>query len=125
MDAFLPMMEHYVTVAGPPTVTAGGASDTGGGTQVTWPTNRATGIQCLINAPMGISQDRFGQPMLIGTATIAMFYTGAQRGDRIEVTAGPTYVGLKMRVIGIKSQPRVEFLGFTEDINHLQCENVS
>lgn len=124
MDQFAVLMEHVVTVAGPPTVTAGGAPDPGGGTQVTWPTTRQGGVACLINAPMGVESDRHGQLMLIGRATVAMFYTGAQRGDRLEVTAGPTWVGLKMKVVGIKSQPRVEFLGFTEDITHLQVERV-
>lgn len=123
MDQFLVLMEHTVTVQGPPTVTAGGVPDPGGGTQVTWPTTRQSGVACLINAPMGVETDRFGQPQLIGRATIAMFYTGTQRGDRLLVTAGPTYVGLKMKVVGIKSQPRVEFLGFTE-IVHLQVEKL-
>lgn len=114
------MMEHYVTVAGPPTV----SRDAGGGTLMTWPTTRQSAVQCLINAPMGVTKDEFGQDRLVGNATIAMFYTGTQRGDRLEVTAGPTYVGLKMKVVGIKSQPGVAFLGFT-DIVHLQVENAN
>ena len=124
MDQFAVLMEHYVTVQGPPTVTAGGVPDPGGGTQMTWPTTRQSGVQCLINAPMGVTQDRHGQDQLIGQGTVAMFYTGVQRGDRLLVTAGPTWVGMKVKVVGIKSQPRVEFLGFTE-IVHLQVESVS
>lgn len=120
MMQFEVMFEHVVTIYGPPTV----ATDSGGGTTMTWPTTRASGVKCLIDAPMGVTTDRFNQPQLIGQATIAMFTTSVQRGDQIEVTTGPTMVGLKMKVTGIKIQPQVTFLGFTESIAHVQVEQL-
>jgi hypothetical protein len=117
MDMFTVLMEHRITVRGPQTT----ATDAGGGTQLTWPTTRSSDVACIINAPMANDTDRFSGDNLIGTVTIATFYTGASDGDQIEVTAGPTYVGLKFKVTGLKVQPGVAFLGF-EPIVHIACE---
>lgn len=119
MDQFTVLMEHAITVRGPQTVTR----DAGGASTLSWPTDRATGIACLINAPMGITKDQFGQDMFVGTVTLATFYTGVQRGDQIEITAGPTMVGAKLKVTGIKTQPGVDFLGF-EPLSHISAEQV-
>jgi len=119
MPQFEVMMEHAITIRGPETVTRDG----GGGSTLTWPTTRSSGIACLINAPMGITKNQFGQDMFIGTVTLATFYTGAQRGDQIEITAGPTMVGAKLKVTGIKTQPGVAVLGF-DDLSHISAEQV-
>lgn len=119
MPQFEVLMEHACTVRGPEAVTR----DAGGGTALAWSTVRASGVACLINAPMGITRNQFGQDMFVGTVTLATFYTGAQRGDQIEITAGPTMVGAKLKVTGIKTQPGVAFLGF-DDLSHISAEQV-
>lgn len=119
MPQFDVMMEHVIDIAGPQST----ARDAGGGTTLTWPTVRAAAQPCLINAPMGITKDQFGQDMFVGTITLATFYTGAQRGDQVTIVAGPTMVGAKLKVTGIKTQPGVAFLGF-EDLSHISAEQV-
>lgn len=119
MDMFTILMEHAITIRGPQTT----ARDAGGGTTVTWPTTRASGIACLIKAPMGVTKNQYGQDMFIGEVTIATFYTGVQRGDQVEITAGPTMVGAKLKVTGAKIQPRVDFLGF-EDLCHFTVDQI-
>ena len=119
MPQFEVMMEHAITIRGPEMT----ARDAGGGTNLTWPTTRAADQPCLINAPFGITKDQFGQDMFVGTVTLATFYTGAQRGDQVEITQGPTMVGAKLKVTGIKTQPGVAFLGF-DDLSHISAEQV-
>ena len=123
MDAFTVLMQdHIVNVLGP----AVDIKDAGGGDQITWPTTRAAGVKCLINAPMTSIQDRFEQDNLIGTVTVAIFYTGVMRGDLLVVTKGPPYVGATLRVTGIKEQPGVEFMGFWDayPVVHVTAEHV-
>ena len=119
MPQFEAMMEHSIDINGPQVVNR----DSGGGSTLTWPTVRASGQACLINAPFGITKDQFGQDMFVGTVTLATFYTGAQRGDQLTIVAGPTMVGVKLKVTGIKTQPGVAFLGF-DDISHISAEQV-
>ena len=120
MPQFDVLMEHSIDINGPQST----ARDAGGGTTLTWPTTRASSQPCLINAPMGITKDQFGQDMFVGTVTLATFYTGTQRGDQITIVAGPTMVGVKLKVTGIKTQPGVAFLGF-EDLSHISAEQVT
>ena len=112
------MMEHTVTVSA-----ATSARDTGGGTGVTYST-RTAGVACLIQSPFDAAQSREGGEPLVGTYTVATFETGVQRGDSLTVTAGPSLVGAILRVTGIKSQPPVDMLGFTETLVHIQAERV-
>jgi hypothetical protein len=121
VDAFTVFMEHAVNVSGQVS-----APDGAGGTTLSWPSVRQANVQCLINAPMLGAQDRFDADNLVGTVTIATFYSGIQRGDLLTVTAGPPYVGASLHVTGIKGQPGVEMLGFPaqEVIYHIQCEHV-
>jgi hypothetical protein len=100
------MMEHTVTVEYP-TATR----DAGGGEALSW-TTRDTGVACLLNVGGANEQERFDQQGLIGTVTGATFYTSVARGDRLTVTAGPSMVGVVLRLVGLKVQPAVEFLGF-------------
>ena len=120
MPQFDVMMEHAIDINGPQST----ARDAGGGTTLTWPTIRASSQPCLINAPMGITKDQFGQDMFVGTVQVATFYTGTQRGDQLTIVAGPTMVGAKLKVTGIKTQPGVAFLGF-EDLSHISAEQVT
>lgn len=117
---FQVLMEHTITVRGPQDTST---RDAGAGQVITWPTTRASGIACLIKAPFGITKNQFGQDMFVGEVTVATFYTDAQRGDQIEITAGPTVVGAKLKVTGIKTQPGVDFLGF-DNLCHLNAEQV-
>lgn len=111
-------MEHAVTIQ---SVASG--TDPGGGTTAVY-SDRTTGVACLINAPFRATQDRFTQPQLIGTVTVATFDGTVQRGDKLVVTAGPPYVGATLHVTGIKGQPGVDALGFTA-LYHIQAEHVS
>jgi hypothetical protein len=117
MQCFSVMMEHRVDVLGPQTT----SRDAGGGTSVTWGTTRASDVACLINAPMASESERFAQPNLIGTVTVATFYSGVTRGDKLVVTAGPPFVGAQLHVTGVKKQPGVAALGFS-DLYHVTGE---
>ncbi len=120
MDCFKVMMEMVIQVKGPPTVTR----DAGGGTVTTWSTTRQDSVPCLIKAPMLTEQDRFSQKNLVGTVTVATFYSGVQRGDKLVVTTGVPYVGAQLHVTGIEMQPGVSFLGFS-DLFHVTAEHVA
>jgi len=119
MDCFSVMMEHRVD-AYPPVV----SRDAGGGSALSFPTARDTGIACLINAPMLSATDRFSQDNLVGAVTIATFTSTIARGDKLVVTAGGPYVGASLHVTGIKRQPGVAALGFS-DLYHIQAEHVA
>lgn len=122
MDCFEIMMQHTITVNGPQVA----GTDSGGGVLETWPTMRAEGILCLLNAPTDTNQQRFSADNPIGNVTIATFYSGIQANDQIIVTGGPNYVGAVMRVLGLKDQPGVDFMGFPSNspMQHFVCEHI-
>lgn len=97
-------MEHAVTVEYPSST-----RDAGGGETLSW-TTRATGVACLLNVAGANDSERFSQQGLIGPVTGATYYTAIARGDRITVTAGPSLVGVVLRLTGLKVQPAVDFL---------------
>lgn len=119
MDVFAAMMEHEVTVSSP-TVTR----DAGGGVSTAWGTTREAGVACLIRSPTDGERRQEGGEFLVGTYTVATFYSGVVRGDLLTVTAGPDLVGVSLRVTGIKAQPGVEMLGFTDTLFHVEAERV-
>lgn len=119
MDCFAILMEHTVDVYGPPTVTR----DAGGGTGITWPTVRTSGVKIMLNVSGANEQERFSQEGLIGPVTGATFDTSLQRGDKLVVTAGPTLVGVSLHVTGYKSQPGIDALGFST-IVHITGEQI-
>lgn len=120
MDVFSSaFMEHVVTVKSP-TVTR----DAGGGVTTAWSTTRQAAVACSILAPFDSARRQEGAEPLVGTYTVATFYTGAQRGDLLTVTTGPSLVNVNLRVTGIKSQPGIEAIGFTETLVHIQAERV-
>lgn len=116
MDCFSVLMEHTVTVS---YLTTG--TDAGGGTQNT-ATTRASGVACLLNV-QGSKEEAFGQEQQTQSVTVATFYTGVQRGDKLTVTAGPSLVGASLHVESIKDQPGVSALGFDE-IVHLTAKRI-
>jgi hypothetical protein len=76
--AFANMLQHTVTIYGPPTQ----STDSGGGVLITYPTIRQTSVPCLINSVSASEQERFAQQNIVVTHTIAMSYQGVQRGDK-------------------------------------------
>lgn len=116
-DPFSVFMEHVCDVYG-----SASGTDPGGGTQITY-TLRAPAQNFLLNVQPAGSQDRFDQTQLVGTITGATYYTGAQRGDKLVVTAGPSLVGASLRVTAIKDQPGLTALGFDE-LLHIACEHL-
>lgn len=113
------LMEHEIDVYGPPTATRDG----GGGTLLTWPTVRTSGVACLLRVSASGPEDRFAQKQLTDSVTLATFDTSTQRGDKIVVTAGPTEVGTNLLVTNIPGQPGVDALGF-DTLVHITCQRL-
>lgn len=114
---FSHLMEHLCDV-----YAESSSTDAGGGTALTY-TSRDTGVAVLIKGDAASLTERFDQGNLIGPVTLATYYSGTVRGDRLTVTAGPGMVGLTLKVTGIQTQPGVEMLGI-DTLYHLTGEQV-
>lgn len=66
---------------------------------ITYPTQRASNVPCLIKGNPGGEVVQFGQRMIRITHTVALSYTGAQSGDKA-IMAG----GLNLLLISIRPQ---------------------
>jgi hypothetical protein len=117
MDCFTVLMEHEVTVY---SLTTG--TDSGGGVSNSFSV-RAAGVKCLLNVQGTGEEELFGQTQTTRTVVAATFYTGAQRGDKLVVTAGPSLVGVSLHITAFKDQPGLAALGFDELV-HLTTKQI-
>lgn len=116
-DPFSVFMEHVADV-----YSSASGVDPGGGTTIVYAV-RAAAQNFILNASPAGQQERFDQTQLIGPITGATYHTGVQRGDLLQVTAGPSLVGARLKVTAIKDQPGVSFLGIDE-LFHITCEHL-
>lgn len=86
------------------------ARDAGGGTSLTY-TGKAADVACSLLVAAGGEQEQFGQQQLPNSATLVTESTAFARGDRVTVTRGANLVGAVFRVVGVGSQPGMDFLG--------------
>jgi hypothetical protein len=118
VECFSVMFDHEVDVYSLTTST-----DAGGGVLNSY-TLRQAGVACLLNVSAGGNPDLFGQEQQTDSVAVATFYTGAQRGDKLVVTAGNTFVGASLHVKNIRVQPGVATLGF-DDICIFSCDRIA
>jgi hypothetical protein len=102
---FSEFMEHAASFAPPSS-----SRDGGGGESLAYTTRDADQPCSLLVAP-GTETVQFEQMQIPTEATLVTYYAGTQRGDRVTVTAGPGLVGAVFRVVGIGTQPGLEFIG--------------
>jgi len=81
-------LPHSCTIYGPPLATR----DTYGGTTVTWPTVRASGVPCLINSTGGSPAPQFQQEGMGISHTVGFKADVViERGDKIVDESGNSY----------------------------------
>jgi hypothetical protein len=106
---FSVFFEHAVDLDG----VDSSARDAGGGTVNAF-TSKATGVACSLLVTGGGETVEFGQTQLPNEATLKTYSTAFDRGDRVTVTRGPNLLGAVFRVVGIGSQPGMDFLGIPD-----------